>query len=68
MSNPLEEFAAAVDQLDHDAVEDLSRRIAVTEAHYAAKDLALFIQEIASRIMLKRVEREAGLTSGTRKG
>ena len=72
MSNPTkslgaleEEFAAAVDRIDHDAVEDLSRRIA--ETHYAQNDVALLLQELATRIILKRVERDAGLTSETRK-
>ena len=72
MSNPImslltleAEFAAAVDRMDHDAVEDLSRRIA--ETHYAQNDVALLLQELAYRIILKRVHREAGLTSGTRK-
>ena len=72
MSNPIKsfltleaEFAAAVDRMDHAAVEDLSRRIA--ETHYAQNDVALLLQELATRITLKRVYRDAGLTSGTRK-
>ena len=62
------ELAAAIDRLDFDAVEDITRRIADSRlAYYAQRDLAQFLQGIASRIMLKRVYREAGLTSGSEK-
>ena len=54
--------------LDVDAVEDLTRRIAESRrAYYAQGDLALFLRGIASRVMVRRVQREAGLTSSTRK-
>ena len=63
-----EELAAAIDRLDYDAVEDLTRRIAESGlAYYAQRDLALFLRAIASRVIMRRVRREAGLTSSTRK-
>ena len=63
-----EELAAAIDRLDYDVVEDLTRRIAESGlAYYAQRDLALFFRGIASRVIMRRVRREAGLTSGTRK-
>ena len=66
--NLTEELAAAVDRIDFDAVDEITQAIADSRLQqYAARDLALFLREIATRIMLKRVQREAGLTSGTRK-
>ena len=48
-------LAAAIDRLDYDAVEDLTRRIAESGlAYYAQGDLALFLRGIASRVIMRR--------------
>ena len=66
--NLTEEFAAAVDRLNLDAVDGITQRIADSDLEpHTAADIARFLRTIASRIMMQRVQREAGLTSSTRK-
>jgi len=71
MSNTInltEELAAAVDRLDYQAIEGLTKSIGEsTLEHSTAEDMARFIRMLAVKIMLKRVQGEAGLTSSTRK-
>ena len=63
-----EELAAAVDRLDYQAIEDITKSIgeSTLEPHTAG-DLARFLRMIAVKIMMKRVQGGDRLPSGTRK-
>ena len=71
MSNTIdltEALAAAVDQLDYPAIEEVTRGIADSELEpHTAEDLARFLRMLAMKIMRRRVQREYESLSGTRK-